>query len=874
MKSLPYTIIDRPEWQTAKVEDVWVSLKPNNKSKVIHLCCVYLPGEMDTTTFEGFIENATARVNENPDDDFIILGDFNVPSFSPIQALPKVAKAILVDDLIDCSGLEQLNTIRSHAASKNLLDLVLSNSCLTIELCEEPLLNIDEFHPPILISSNNILPAIFPVFTSFRNFKRVNWLELNSDLMKINWIAKFSTEKTVDGKVGRFYEAIQEVLDTQCPLIKKKLHASSWLSRHTVNLLSRKRIHHKKWKLHGNKRDYEIFSELRREARASVEEDFKKHHEKAELEIKTNPKSFWKFINSRKDDGAGIASYLRLGEKVAFDKKKAADLLAEHFKSVYSTDQDLTSINEPLHTKPGTWNKIEVSMDTIFQKLKNLDSNKATGPDKLPPKLFKNCSISLTFPLFYLFNESLKSGIFPMQWKLALVAPIHKSGSIHDATNYRPISKLSIIAKILDNIVTDEVFEKFKRVIIPQQHGFFPKRSTVTNLLNYTETLQKCVDQGGQTDVVYTDFAKAFDKVNHNKLLEKLHAHGISGSLLKWFESYLKERSQIVQVGESLSFTINVSSSIVQGSHLGPLLFSIFINDVGKILRDVEFCIYADDLKIFKEIRKQEDARILQENIERLAVYVLENHLALNVKKCVVASYTKNMCGFFFYQYNINGETLDRQNPLRDLGILYDGKLNFNAHVDAVCKKAKQMLGFIMRVGKYFKDPRTFVTLYCSLVRSHLEYGSIIWNPHTSSQKQQVERIQHKFLRHIAWKFFQQSDTNLDYFNIEQRLKIDNLELRRIFADVKFVSKSYTNYVDNETFKQNFRLTNPQRTTRSDDVFQIATRRTDVGKFSVVNRLMSNFNQYCNKKDILDTKPDDFGLITTLIRTCFHNGQL
>ena len=127
---------------------------------------------------------------------------------------------------------------------------------------------------------------------------------------------------------------------------------------------------------------------------------------------------------------------------------------------------------------------------------------------------------------------------------------IHKSGSIHDASNYRPISKISIIAKILENVVTDEVFKKFKRIIIPQQHGFFPKRSTVTNLLSYTETLQNCVDQGGRTDVVYTDFAKAFDKVNHSKLLEKLHGHGIYGSLLKWFESYQKERSQIVQVGE------------------------------------------------------------------------------------------------------------------------------------------------------------------------------------------------------------------------------------------------------------------------------------------------------------------------------------
>ena len=219
MKSLPYTIIDRPEWQTAQVEDVWVSLKPKNKAKVIHLCCVYLPGEMDTKTFESFIENATTKINENPNDNFIILGDFNVPSFSPIQPTPKSAKATLVDDLIDCSGLEPLNSIRSQAASNNLLDLVLSNSCLKVELCEEPLLNIDEFHPPILISLNTILPKIPPVFASFRNFKRVNWRELNSELMEINWISKFSTEETVDGKVGRFYEVIGEFLDSHCPVV-------------------------------------------------------------------------------------------------------------------------------------------------------------------------------------------------------------------------------------------------------------------------------------------------------------------------------------------------------------------------------------------------------------------------------------------------------------------------------------------------------------------------------------------------------------------------------------------------------------------------------------------------------------------------------
>ena len=134
--------------------------------------------------------------------------------------------------------------------------------------------------------------------------------------------------------------------------------------------------------------------------------------------------------------------------------------------------------------------------------------------------------------------------------------------------------------------------------------------------------------------------------------------------------------------------------------------------------------------------------------------------------------------------------------------------------------------------------------------------------------------MQHKFLRHIAWKFSFQSDPDLNYFNIEQRLKIDNLELRRIFADGKFVAKSYTNLIDNVTFQHNFRLSNPQQTTRSDEVFQLATGRTDVGKFSVINRLMRNFNEFCNNRDILETQTDDYRLITTLIRTRFHNGQL
>lgn len=495
-------------------------------------------------------------------------------------------------------------------------------------------------------------------------------------------------------------------------------------------------------------------------------------------------------------------------------------------------------------------------MHVIHRKLLLLDINKASGPDNLPPILFKRCATALTFPLFTLFNQSIKTGNMPKLWKLAHVTPIHKSGSTHEVTNYRPISMLSIPAKLLDNIIADELFERYNDIIIPEQHGFFKKRSTVTNLIDYTESLQRCIDEAGQTDVVYTDFSRAFDKINHKILLRKIQDMGINGNMIKWFNSYFTDRKQMVKIGECSSDIINVSSSVVQGSHLGPILFSLFINDIKLQLENVNFAIYADDLKIWKKITVLEDAIVLQDNLNRVASYVKENKLSLNIRKCVVNTFTKKKSSSINYDYQIDGTKLVRKESMKDLGVIYDSKLTFNEHIEAICEKARRMLGFIMRTGKHFTNPFTFRTLYNCLVRSNVEYASIIWNPHTLTHKQKLERIQHKFLTFIGKRCFNMTAEDINYHSIENRINIDTLEVRREFTDLKFTIKTLHKEIDGQTFLHHFTRTNTNQT-RNQRVFKIKKSRTDTGLHSVCNRLISTFNRFCPNDEWLRKRPTD-----------------
>ena len=216
---------------------------------------------------------------------------------------------------------------------------------------------------------------------------------------------------------------------------------------------------------------------------------------------------------------------------------------------------------------------INISEADVYNALTSLDPNKALGIDGIGPKILKNCSESLFQLLCHLFNLSLASSVIPNEWKTHQIIPIFKSGNRSLISNYRPISLLCNVSKVLEHIIFNKIINHVTALISPCQFGFLRGRSTTQQLILSLNDIHNAVSKGYQTDVIYLDFKKAFDSVPHTNLLIKLWSFGITGSLWEWFKSYLTNRHQCVCINGFISKPLPVLSSVSQGSVLGPILF-------------------------------------------------------------------------------------------------------------------------------------------------------------------------------------------------------------------------------------------------------------------------------------------------------------
>ncbi len=480
-----------------------------------------------------------------------------------------------------------------------------------------------------------------------------------------------------------------------------------------------------------------------------AKEKFEQNLDNIILENASNPKTYWKImkmlIKSNKGSPgipplSNIINDERIPDMASEDEDKC-NLLNKYFTSI----SNLNDQNVPLPDFEKRTNSeisdLHIEIDEIVDIIQVLVPNKASGPDSISHRMLKLCPRDIAPPLQIIFNKSLNTGQYPSTWKMANVIAIFKKGDASLPSNYRPISLISCVGKVLERIVFKYIYNhlNFNQLIYKYQSGFLPKYSTVHQLLEIYDCILNSLEQKELNCFVFCDFSKAFDKVWHRGLIHKMKAYGINGNLLKWFEHYLKSRKQKVVLNESASSLREVLAGVPQGSVLGPLLFVIYINDIARSLNSL--CrLFADDTS-FNYSGKDENhiKRIIDLDLRELDAWSKKWLMSFNPDKTEIMIFANTEIPAL--NFSLNNKNIPMTTCHKHLGVTFSNDGKWNNHVENIISSIKKHVN-ILRKLKYTLSRNNLEKLYLVFIRPIFEYACEVWDNCGKGNSERLEQLQ------------------------------------------------------------------------------------------------------------------------------------
>ena len=785
-------------------DHIWVKIYMREIKPVV-IGCIYRSPNSNPENNKALIE-LLEEANNISNSNLVIVGDFNYKEVDWLNRRVHARNehpASLIYDKINDLLLEQLisePTRYREGESNNVLDWVITNIS---HYCE----NL-KLYPPlgekgdhcIIKFDLDLLPDLVKYGDNY-NYYKGNYDKMGEELAKMNW-DNLIDQKTVEEAWIIFADILDKLKSEYIPKRAKKMNKRQpW-----VNTLVKEsiKIKNKAFKIYKKDKSpilWENFRKARNTTNHLVQESKHNFELKIAQEIKSNPKQFWNYVKA-KNKGNNSFPNMTYENIYATEDKQKADLFNSYFCSVFTTEnlEEIPTLDDKSEGK--SIENINLTIDMIEKKLDKLNISKAAGPDKIHGKILKELKSQLSEPLYKIFSKSINQGCLPSDWKFAHVKPLYKKGKKDMVSNYRPVSLTSICGKTLERIIRDSLVEYLEdnNFIAKEQHGFRAGRSCTTQLLEIMELWSDFIDRGIAIDCIYLDFAKAFDKVPHYRLIEKLKAYGIKGNILNWIKNFLHNRNQVVIVNNTESEIKPVTSGIPQGSVLGPILFIVYINDLPEVVNSY-VRIFADDTKIFKTIQCEQDHDILQQDVVKLIDWSNKWKLKFNVEKCKIIHYGFNnkKCVYYMNELVIKEDICEK-----DLGVTFDSSLKFSTHIRNIVCKANSRLGLIKRNFTCLNKD-VFIPLYKSLIRPLLEYCSSVWNPILKSDQMEIEKVQRRATKLVP------CISQLSYSNRLSYLKLDSLAFRRRRTDMIQVFR-IIRQIDNIDISNFFELNTDLRT--------------------------------------------------------------
>ena len=419
--------------------------------------------------------------------------------------------------------------------------------------------------------------------------------------------------------------------------------------------------------------------------------------------------------------------------------------------------------------------EVYFSYEDIKDAINQLSVFSGPGPDGIPAILLKKSKVTISLMLQNIFRHSIENGDIPTILKLGYICPILKPNSRRDKpSSWRPVSLTSHVIKTLERVLRRQIvfYLEEHNLMDPNQHGSRSRRSCLSQLLQHHDEVLRMLEEGGNVDVIYTDFEKAYEKVDHVKLLEKCKLLGISGKLGKWLQNFLENRTQQVLIEGIKSETSSVKSGSVQGSVLGPVLFLIYITDIAEdVTSNVK--LFVNDAKVKRRIEDENDVENLQSDLEKLYCWQKRNNMKFNGDKFQALQYgpnedIKNNTIYFTAEME---DVIERFSSLRDLGVILSDDGKFEDHIDKVSRSVRQKIGWIRRTF-YCRKIDFLKHMWKTLVQVHIDYCSQLYMPGQSQGLLSIEKLFYDFTSQIP------EVRELDYWSRLEKLKMISQEKR------------------------------------------------------------------------------------------------
>ena len=391
----------------------------------------------------------------------------------------------------------------------------------------------------------------------------------------------------------------------------------------------------------------------------------------------------------------------------------------------------------------------------ILDIVRCMENWKSPGHDDLDSTILKQIIDVIVLPLQYIFNLSFESGKVPKSFKLAKVIPIFKKGQPNEFGNYRPISVLPVLSKILERLFYVRFYSYLEKnkILSHVQYGFRTGHSTILALADFLDQIMHSLDESKHTVGLYLDISKAFDSINHMNLLAKLAYYGIRGLAYNWIQNYLTDRKQYVVFNNVCSHELQLSCGIPQGSILGPLLFLIYINDLPNVSNALSYVIFADDTNVFLSETDLDSLMYkMKTEIGRVLSWFRMNGLRVNLSKTNYMHFVNPNKHFDKSLLDIKigheNESIKQVTHTRFLGVNINDRLMWTEHINEICLKISKVLGVMSKL-KHTLPSYTLLMLYNSLILPHLSYANMLWACSSQGRMNRLHLLQKRALRII-----------------------------------------------------------------------------------------------------------------------------